>query len=105
VTGNETYEFTSQFFFDETLSDQVFTLEPYNSKGQRDTLNSTDNIYAGGGEQMLLYLSEANGGYATTFEIALDLSDSETGASDSAGQGGGPGRPGGPPPNGTPPTR
>jgi protocatechuate 3,4-dioxygenase beta subunit len=50
VTGNETYEFTSQFFFDETLSDQVFTLEPYNSKGQRDTLNSTDNIYAGDGE-------------------------------------------------------
>jgi protocatechuate 3,4-dioxygenase beta subunit len=102
VTGNETYEFTSQFFFDEALSDQVFTQAPYNSKGQRDTLNATDGIYAGGGEQMLLTLTGANGGYATTFEIALDLSDSESGASDSAGQGGGPG---GTPPNGTPPTR
>jgi protocatechuate 3,4-dioxygenase beta subunit len=103
VTGNETYEFTSQFFFDDALSDQVFTQAPYNTKGQRDTLNSTDSIYAGGGDQMALNLSEANGGYATTFEIALDLSDSETGASDSAGQGGG--RPGDPPPGGTPPTR
>lgn len=105
VTGNETYEFTSQFFFDEELSDQVFTNAPYNTKGQRDTLNSNDGIFAGGGEQMILNLTEANGGYATTFEIALDLSDSETGASDSAGQGGGPGGQGGPPPGGTPPTR
>jgi protocatechuate 3,4-dioxygenase beta subunit len=105
VTGNETYEFTSQFFFDDALSDQVFTQAPYNTKGQRDTLNSNDNIYAGGGDQMTLNLTEANGGYATTFEIALDLSDSETGASDSAGQGGGPGGPGGPRPGGTPPTR
>ena len=105
VTGNETYEFTSQFFFDDSLSDQVFTQAPYNTKGQRDTLNANDGIYSGGGDQMLLTLTEANGGYATTFDIALDLSDSETGASDSAGQGGGAGGPGGAPPNGTPPTR
>jgi len=95
VTGNETYEFTSQFFFDDSLSDQVFTLAPYNTKGQRNTLNSNDNIYGGGGDQMTLYLTpvksgDAGSGYATTFEIALDLSDSDTGKSDSAGQGGRP---------------
>jgi protocatechuate 3,4-dioxygenase beta subunit len=108
VTGNETYEFTSQFFFDDSLSDQVFTNAPYNSKGQRNTLNSNDNIYAGGGDQMTLNLipvksGDVSSGFTTNFEIALDLSDTETGKSDSAGRGGGPGRPGGPPPNGMPP--
>jgi protocatechuate 3,4-dioxygenase beta subunit len=95
VTGNETYEFTSQFFFDDVLSDEVFTQAPYNSKGERDTRNATDGIYQGGGDMMLLNLSEANGGYATTFDIALDLSDSETGAADSGGGPGGQGGPGG----------
>lgn len=100
-TTNDTYEFTSQFFFDEELTDQVHSQPPYDSKGQRDTLNETDGIYQGGGEMMLLNPTATNGGYATTFDIALDLSDAEVGAAD----GGGPGRPGGPPPNGTrPPT-
>lgn len=114
VTGNETYEFTSQFFFDDALSDEVFTNAFYSGKGQRDTLNSTDSIYANGGDMMLLNLTDTGDGYTTTFDIALDLSDSEIGASDSAGgmgggpggQGGrgGPGGPGGTPPNGTPPS-
>lgn len=108
VTGNETYEFTSQFFFDDALSDEVFTNAPYNQHPNRDTLNSNDNIYSGGGDMMLLNLTDTGDGYATTFDIALDLADSEVGASDSAsGMGGGmggPGRgPGGSPPNGTPP--
>jgi protocatechuate 3,4-dioxygenase beta subunit len=93
VTGNETYEFTSQFFFNEALNDVVHSQPPYNSKGQRNTLNSTDNIFSNGGEQMTLNVVEANGGYATTFDIALDLSDSAVGASDASGQGGGRGRP------------
>jgi protocatechuate 3,4-dioxygenase beta subunit len=104
LTGNETYEFTSQFFFDDALSDQVFTQAPYNTKGQRNTYNSNDGIYAGGGDQMRLNLAEAAGGYTTSFEIALDLSDSETGQSDSAGQGRPGGGPGGRPPGGTPPS-
>jgi protocatechuate 3,4-dioxygenase beta subunit len=83
VTGNETYEFTSQFFFDDALSDQVFMLSPYDSKGEGNTLNSNDGIYGGGGDQMTLNLTQVNGsdmsaGFTTTFEIALDLSDSET---------------------------
>jgi protocatechuate 3,4-dioxygenase beta subunit len=76
VTGNETYDFTSQFFFDDALSDQVFTQAPYNQKGQRNTRNTADGIYARGGDQMVLKLAQANGGYATTFDIALDLSNS-----------------------------
>src|SRR6185503_4124014 len=43
--STKTYEFTSQFFFDETLTDQVHALSPYSAKGKRDTLNTRDGIY------------------------------------------------------------
>jgi protocatechuate 3,4-dioxygenase beta subunit len=39
------YEFTSQFFFDESLTDAVHALSPYSSKGRRDTPNAADGIY------------------------------------------------------------
>jgi protocatechuate 3,4-dioxygenase beta subunit len=90
-----TYEFTSQLFFDKTLVDQVYAQEPYAAKGAQDTLNSTDNIYS---DELLLAAVMNNDNVAATFDIALDLSDTATGASDSGGAGG-PGG-GGPPPGG-----
>lgn len=88
----QSYEFVSQFFFDEALSDQVFAQEPYASKGQRDTLNSSDNIYNNGGDQLLLAATGDNtNGYPAAINIGLDLIDIEVGASDSfGGPGGGP---------------
>ena len=81
--NSEDYQFTSQFFFDDTLTDQVHSLEPYASKGQRDTRNSNDNIYNGGGDQLLLNLDgEPTNGFTTSFNVGLDLSDIEVGASD-----------------------
>ena len=94
--GND-YQFTSQFFFDDTLTDQVHAQEPYASKGQRDTRNSNDNIFMGGGDQLLLNLQGDNtNGYTSAINIGLDLTDTEVGASDTAAGAGGPG--GGPPP-------
>jgi len=90
---NQIYEFTSQLFFDDAFSDQLYAQKPYASKGQRDRLNSTDNIYQESGGQLLLVPTAANDGYAATFAIALDLADEAVGQSDS-GQGG-PGGPGG----------
>ena len=87
----ESYQFTSQFFFDDSLSDQVYAQEPYASKGQRDTLNATDNIFRSGGDQLLLNLQGDNtSGYTGTMNIGLDLTDIAVGASDSAGGFGGP---------------
>ena len=81
--NSEDYQFTAQFFFDGTLTDQVHCLEPYASKGQRDTRNSNDNIYNGGGDQLLLNLDgEPRNGFTTSFNVGLDLSDIEVGASD-----------------------
>ncbi|HJS17552.1 MAG TPA: intradiol ring-cleavage dioxygenase [Anaerolineales bacterium] len=98
AADGEDYQFTSQFFFDDALTDQVHALEPYASKGQRDMRNSEDNIYMGGGDQLLLNLQgDTTHGYTTAFNIGLDLTDIEAGAADSMGQGG-PGGPGGGPP-------
>jgi len=90
------YQFTSQFFFDDNQTDQVHALEPYASKGQRNIRNSDDNIFNGGGDQLLLNLQgNATSGFTGTMNIGLDLRDTGVGAADSMGQGG-PG--GGPPP-------
>jgi protocatechuate 3,4-dioxygenase beta subunit len=43
--ASTTYEFTSQFFFDEGVTDTVHTTSPYSNKSRRDTLNSNDGIY------------------------------------------------------------
>ena len=90
--NGESYEFVSQFFFEEALSDQVYTEQPYAAKGQRGTLNSSDNIYNNGGDQLLLVATGDNAiGYSAAINIGLDLTDTAVGASDSFGQpGGGP---------------
>lgn len=83
-TDGKSYEFTSQFFFDDTLSDQVFTQTIYN-KAQRDTLNSNDDIYSEGGNQLTLPTVKSEGSYTANFSIGLDLSNSEVGKSDQVG--------------------
>jgi len=91
--NGDDYQFTSQFFFDDTLTDQVHTLAPYASKGQRDTRNASDNIFNGGGDQLLLNLEgDPTKGFSTSFNVGLDLSDTAVGASDinNGGPGGGP---------------
>lgn len=43
--ATKTYEFTSQFFFDDALTDAVHALSPYSGRRRRDTRNSVDGIY------------------------------------------------------------
>ncbi len=71
VRPDESSEFTSQLFFDDALSNQVFTQEPYASRGQLDTPNSTDGIYQ---EELLLTVTESGEGFAATFPIGIDRS-------------------------------
>jgi len=66
------YEFTSQLFFDDLLTDQVHATEPYASKGQRTLRNSGDGIYTSEGSQLVLDVTGTADGYAATFNIALD---------------------------------
>jgi protocatechuate 3,4-dioxygenase beta subunit len=40
-----TYEFTSQFFMNESLTDTVYSQSPYSSRGSRTIRNANDGIY------------------------------------------------------------
>ena len=61
--------FTSQLFFDDTLSQQVFAQAPYASKGSTpDTLNSRDGIYK---DTLLLTVNKTDQGYTTAFDIGI----------------------------------
>lgn len=84
--------FTSQLFFDDALSQQVFAQEPYASKGVTpDMLNSTDSIYQ---DLLLLTTTKTNDGYTATFPLGIDLSTLGSGESNrGGGPGGGPGLP------------
>ena len=74
ATGaNQSYEFTSQLFFDDAISAQVYAREPYAAKGQLDTPNTRDGIYRNGGDQLILALTPSGEGYAATFDIGLQL--------------------------------
>jgi protocatechuate 3,4-dioxygenase beta subunit len=66
-------EFTSQLFFEDSFSDQVFTQPPYASKGQRGTLNANDGIFGNGGDQLTLQPTPSGAGYTATFDIGLQL--------------------------------
>ncbi|MEH2146161.1 intradiol ring-cleavage dioxygenase [Nostoc sp.] len=69
----QSYEFASQLYFDDSITDQVHTQTPYVSKGQRNLKNAGDGIFQDGGEQMLLKLTKTNLGYAATFDIGLQM--------------------------------
>lgn len=67
------HEFTSQLYFDESLTDAVHAQAPYAGKGRRDTPNAKDGIFRRGGKELLLDLAKADQGYAGTFDIGLRL--------------------------------
>jgi protocatechuate 3,4-dioxygenase beta subunit len=105
-TDGNAYEFTSQLYFTEDFKTVYLAKAPYAAKGTPDTTNDTDMHYADIGDQMLLKTAPSGNGYAASFSIALDLSDTEVGADDAfqlPGGGGGGGTPPTGAPTGTPP--
>ena len=67
-------EFISQLYFDESTTDQVYKLAPYNSKGRRSTTNDADFSFRRGGKQLIPSLTKDAHGYAAKFEIGLQMS-------------------------------
>lgn len=64
-------EFTSQLYFDDALTDRVFALAPYASRGPRTVKNGGDGLYRRGGSQLLLAVKEQGQGMAATFDIGM----------------------------------
>jgi protocatechuate 3,4-dioxygenase beta subunit len=73
-SAGRNFDFTSQVFFDDALSDTVFRNAPYTARGTRSTRNANDNIYRNnGGNQLLLKLERDGAGYAASFDIGLQI--------------------------------
>ncbi|HLX45239.1 MAG TPA: IPT/TIG domain-containing protein [Bryobacteraceae bacterium] len=68
-------EFTAQFFFDDSITDQVFAQSPYNTRGTRDTRNANDMVLTGtsGGAVLYLSLTQTATGYAAAVSIGVNL--------------------------------
>ncbi|MEI5524559.1 intradiol ring-cleavage dioxygenase [Streptomyces brasiliscabiei] len=111
-TGGEkedgTYEggkvnYTGQFFFDDDIAQEVFTLEPYFRHSGSYTTLDDDMVYDGGGASSglltLKAVKKANParGYKGFLTLGIDPDAENTGAGGGGGEGG-------TPPSGEPPT-
>jgi protocatechuate 3,4-dioxygenase beta subunit len=54
---------TGQFFFNDALTDSVYTRSPYNTRPSRDIRNGSDSIYRNGGSRSLLRVTKPASGY------------------------------------------
>lgn len=112
--GAQTYEFTSQFFFDDAVIDSVLSQGVYAEKGLPDTRNSTDGIFnaaaslgaitSKAGTYLLIDTTASEQGILSAqANVVLDVSAGSTpdqtpgGGGAPGGPGGGPGGPGGGP--------
>ncbi|MGH7587358.1 MAG: twin-arginine translocation pathway signal protein, partial [Gemmatimonadota bacterium] len=67
------FEFTSQLYFDDDLTDRIHGLAPYAEKGPRTRRNADDGIFSRGGTQLTLETTRHGDGLKATFDIGLQL--------------------------------
>ncbi|MFC8348852.1 intradiol ring-cleavage dioxygenase [Streptomyces sp. GKU 895] len=118
-TGGEkedgTYEggkvnYTGQFFFDDDIAQEIFTLEPYSRHSGSYTTLDNDMVYDGGGASSGLLTLKAvkkadpSKGYKGFLTLGIDPDAENTGAGSGGGDGGTPpsGGPTGEPPSDAP---
>lgn len=80
--SQKTLEWTSQFYFDDSISDQVQTQPPYSNHGARPLTNNEDLIYTGPsadgmlqsntGSHLMLELTKDEQGYLGTFNVSVE---------------------------------
>lgn len=73
LSSRRAYEFTSQLYFDEAITDQVHKLAPYNTRGRRSTTNDGDFAFRRGGDRLMPAFSKDTEGYAALFDIGLRI--------------------------------
>ena len=64
-------EFTSQFYFDDALTDRVHARAPYAGPGARRTRNEGDGLYRAGGRQLQLDVVPSGEGHAASYEVGI----------------------------------
>jgi protocatechuate 3,4-dioxygenase beta subunit len=75
--STRTYEFTSQFFFEDALTDTVHAQSPYGSRGSRDTRNAGDGIYnslsSAAKSALTLRTSQSGSGYSGIINLGVQV--------------------------------
>jgi protocatechuate 3,4-dioxygenase beta subunit len=106
-----TVNYTGQLFFDDTVAEEIFALEPYARHSGSYTTLDNDMVYDGGGASSGLltlkavHKADPSKGYKGSLTFAIDPDAENTGAgSGGGGEGGTPpsGAPTGEPPTGVP---
>ncbi|MCX4858915.1 intradiol ring-cleavage dioxygenase [Streptomyces canus] len=103
-----TVNYTGQLFFDDTVAEEIFALEPYSQHSGSYTTLDDDMVYDGGGASSGLltlkavHKADPSKGYKGSLSLAIDPDAENTGAG--SGGGGTPpsGAPSGEPPSGAP---
>jgi protocatechuate 3,4-dioxygenase beta subunit len=73
LVARRSFEFTSQLYFDDVLTDRVHADPPYAAKGPRTARNRHDWIFRRGGDLLMLAPTTVADGYAASFAIGLQL--------------------------------
>lgn len=73
-SASRSFDFTSQLYFDDTITDRVLSAPPYAARGPRTTRNRQDWIFRRGGDRLMLAPTIELDGYSAKFLIALQLS-------------------------------
>jgi hypothetical protein len=76
--AKQSFEFTSQLYFNDELTDRVHAASPYAAKGPRTTSNQQDWIFRRGGDRLMLDVTTTVDGYAATFPIGLQFRERAT---------------------------
>jgi protocatechuate 3,4-dioxygenase beta subunit len=67
------FDFTSQLYFDESITDEIHKLAPYNAKGRRATTNDNDFAFRRGGKQLMPAVTKDAQGYTAKFDVGLQI--------------------------------
>jgi protocatechuate 3,4-dioxygenase beta subunit len=73
-SSQKSYEFTSQLYFDDSLTDRVYAQGIYAARGERTLRNDRDGIYQGGGKELTLRLKKDKDSYVGKFDLGLEIS-------------------------------
>ena len=75
ANSSAAYEFTSQFYFDEHLTDRVHARAPYSTHAGQRMRNEHDSVFPDGGTQLMLAVAERGQGYAASFTVGMRPGD------------------------------
>jgi protocatechuate 3,4-dioxygenase beta subunit len=69
------YEFTSQLYFEDAITDQIQAIAPYRNRTTERIRNVQDGLFSRGGDQLLIPTTASEQGYSGIFNIGLELSN------------------------------